>query len=341
MIPCYQAFVTVDPNGTGWYIPKDSTEDTRRILPLNDSASSLYSQSCASVAIIGTTPQSDATLAMQTLEQNNFFANDTCKLMTRVVTENSVRPLGQEPTTCNTIFHWGLASSGASRSGMSSFCTNFKLSGMLSSSGEKFLTVLFLAINIYYDVLEIREDMREVPDMGYLIAVLGSGRGFRYLSYLSAVANMALILYILSLGSSTGIPDFGTRFGVGAQSAFQLCKFERAKEQERTVSASANSQPDIARTTCSPLRSYCACDTGGESGVVALNSPLRLLMPLHALYPTVTNAVSITCFIGAGGLLGLIPRQSQLALVPNLLRWAVREFLPLGLMMCESRDERV
>lgn len=295
--PCLASFVTVDPNGTAWYIPETKSEGVAPIILLNDSSSMLYSQSCASVAIIGTTPQGDAQIAMQILRENNFFANDTCKLMARLVTENSVKPVGKEPSTCNTIAHWGLASSGASRSGMSSFCTHFKLSGLILSGGEKFLMFAFLVINIYYDVLEISEEMREMPDIGYFVAIMGSGRGFRYMSYLSATANMFIILYILSLGSSSGIPDLGTRYGVGASSAFQLW---------------------------------------GESGVVALNSPLRLLMPLHALFPTAMNSITVTCFIGAGGLLGLIPRQSQLALVPNLLRWAVQEFLPLGLMMCES-----
>ena len=139
-------------------------------------------------------------------------------------------------------------------------------------------------------MLEISEEMREMPDIGYFVAIMGSGRAFRYMSYMSAMANMFIILYILSLGSSSGIPDLGTRYGVGASSAFELF---------------------------------------GESGVVALNSPLRLLMPLHALFPTAVNSITVTCFIGAGGLLGLIPRQSQLALVPNLLRWALQQFLPL------------
>ena len=104
------------------------------------------------------------------------------------------------------------------------------------------------------------------------------------------------ILDILSMGSSAGIPDFGDKYGIGAKSAYQLW---------------------------------------GESGVVALNSPLRLLMPMHANFPRLSNSVAITCFIGAAGLLGLIPRQSQLALLPNLIRWSIREFLPLGIMMCK------
>ena len=225
------------------------------IILLNDSSSMLYSQSCASVAIIGTTPHGDAQTAMQILHDNGFYANDTCKLMARLVTENSVKPVGKEPSTCNTIAHWGLASSGASRSGMSSFCTHFKLSALVLSSGEKLLMFVFLVINIYYDVgfersdsinpnarevetnrsivrtrpslrssqvLEISEEMREMPDIGYFVAIMGSGRAFRYMSYMSAMANMFIILYILSLGSSSGIPDLGTRYGVGASSAFEL-----------------------------------------------------------------------------------------------------------------------
>ena len=72
--------------------------------------------------IIGTIPNNEANIIMRTLEDNGFFANDTCKLIARIVTENSIKPEGKEPSTCQTIFHWGMASSGASRSGSSVFC---------------------------------------------------------------------------------------------------------------------------------------------------------------------------------------------------------------------------
>ena len=65
---------------------------------------------------------------------------------------------------------------------------------MLINSLEKLLLALFLVINVYYDVCEIREDLREVPDLGYFAAVLGSGRIFRYISYLSAISNVFLVL---------------------------------------------------------------------------------------------------------------------------------------------------
>ena len=50
--PCYKAFVTVDSNGTAWYMPQSTVESNgRAILPLNDSASVIYSQQCASVSV--------------------------------------------------------------------------------------------------------------------------------------------------------------------------------------------------------------------------------------------------------------------------------------------------